>query len=264
MTSFLQYKKNVFSQNGEDGIIEEIFKILNIKNGLFIEFGAWDGKFLSNSYKLFEEGWGGIFIEADNNKYRELTHNFAKYERIQCINKYVGFTEDDSLDNIIDNSKFSNNMFDFVSIDVDGLDYFIFEKINKHLPKVICIEVSSGHAPDFSEIIPASIAYNNVGQSITVMSNTAAEKGYFPLCYTGNLFFIKNEYKHLFEPYIKSVVDIYLDFLENIVEPDRDLMIYLQRLFCQEDGRTDRLKAMFGYVFNNNPYLASFLSKRLH
>ena len=43
--SILNKKKNIFSQNGEDGIIEYIFDKLNIsENGTFIEFGAWDGK----------------------------------------------------------------------------------------------------------------------------------------------------------------------------------------------------------------------------
>ena len=44
-----QYEQNVYSQNGEDGIIGEIVKRLSIEEGYFIEFGAWDGKHLSNN-----------------------------------------------------------------------------------------------------------------------------------------------------------------------------------------------------------------------
>lgn len=53
MYSCLRFKNNIYSQNGEDGIIQYIFDKLNIKNGNFIEFGAWDGKHLSNTYNLF-------------------------------------------------------------------------------------------------------------------------------------------------------------------------------------------------------------------
>ena len=47
---FDKFKKNVFSQNGEDGIIEELIKRLEIKNLEVCEFGAWDGKLYSNTF----------------------------------------------------------------------------------------------------------------------------------------------------------------------------------------------------------------------
>ena len=64
-----EFKKDNHSQNGEDGIIEELLNRLQIKSGWVCEFGAWDGIVGSNCRKLTEEGWTGIFIEADN---REL------------------------------------------------------------------------------------------------------------------------------------------------------------------------------------------------
>ena len=62
LTSF---KYNKYSQRGHDGIIEKIMKELSIENGFFIEFGGWDGIYLSNCRNLFECGWNGCFIEAD-------------------------------------------------------------------------------------------------------------------------------------------------------------------------------------------------------
>ena len=46
-----QFRKNKHSQNGEDGVIAEICHRLAITNGFFVEFGAWDGMHLSNTYK---------------------------------------------------------------------------------------------------------------------------------------------------------------------------------------------------------------------
>ena len=51
------FKKNYHSQGGEDGIIEKILEEAEIEDGLFVEFGAWDGVFLSNTCKLAERGW---------------------------------------------------------------------------------------------------------------------------------------------------------------------------------------------------------------
>ena len=212
----LDYTKNTSSQNGEDGIIEHIFHTLDTQRGNFIEFGAWDGKHLSNTYQLYLKGWSGIYIEEDPSKFIELQSEFSSCERVTCLNRTVGYTANDNLDHLIDSSTHLPKSFDFISIDVDGLDYFILEKFQRHLPSVICIEVNAGHSPLFEEIIPPEIAQNNIGQSLKVISDMAQTKGYFPLCYTGNLFLVKNEYKHLFEKDIKPLKDIYLDFLNHL------------------------------------------------
>ena len=247
--SILEHKKNIYSQNGEDGIIEYIFNKMNITKGNFIEFGAWDGKHLSNTYKLFLEKWSGIFIEADTDKYKVLIENFGKEEKITCINTKVGFDENDNLDQIIANSNHINKDFDFISIDVDGLDYWIFEKMEKYLPKVICIEVNAGHSPNFDKFIPIEIASNNVGQSLAIMSKEAEKKGYFPLCYTGNLFLVKNEYKSLFQQSIKSLTDIYIDFLKYLNRTNPNGVEYLYNAFIK-NNKCD--------VYHHNPELKEF------
>jgi len=44
MKTLLRYRKDYYSQNGEDGVIEEILKRIGIKQGYFVDVGAWDGK----------------------------------------------------------------------------------------------------------------------------------------------------------------------------------------------------------------------------
>ena len=67
-----RYAKDVHSQNGEDGIVEELLKRLNINSGWVCEFGAWDGIHLSNTFNLVQKGFNAVFIEGDPVKFKDL------------------------------------------------------------------------------------------------------------------------------------------------------------------------------------------------
>ena len=69
---FSKFFGNVYSQNGEDGVIEEILNRIGWSDlSLWAaEFGAWDGKYLSNCFNLVRNcGWFGLFIEANDKKF---------------------------------------------------------------------------------------------------------------------------------------------------------------------------------------------------
>ena len=72
LDSLLFYYGNIHSQRGQDGILAEIFRRLGLTQGQFVEFGGWDGIYLSNSRFLFEKGWSGVFIECDAQKFNTL------------------------------------------------------------------------------------------------------------------------------------------------------------------------------------------------
>ena len=73
---FEKFKKNIYSQNGEDGIIEEILKRLaKSLDKNFCEFGAWDGIHLSNCYNLIQsQSYKGLFIEGN----KKILDTFSK------------------------------------------------------------------------------------------------------------------------------------------------------------------------------------------
>lgn len=250
--SCLKYKKNVNSQNSEDGIIEYIFGKLGIIKGNFIEFGAWDGKHLSNCYKLLNEGWSGIYIEADENKFSDLVTSFRDCESVTLLNKMVLHKGDNKLDNIIDECIHFNKDFDFISIVVDGLDYNIFQSMHKYLPKVLCIEVNAGHSPMYDVEYVEDVAKYNIGQSMTIICKEAEKKGYFPLCYTGNLFLVKNEYREHFIDDIKGLQEIYEDFLTHLND---DELQYLYDLFV--------VKKYFNGVWFDNDILKNFCARKM-
>lgn len=117
------FKKNKYSQNGEDGVLEKIFQELDIDKGVFCEFGAWDGIHLSNTYALYERGWSGIYIEGNEKRFKDLTKNITNTNsKLFC--EYVQVNGDRSLDNLLNLSGIfsSDKAFDLLSIDIDSDD----------------------------------------------------------------------------------------------------------------------------------------------
>ncbi len=196
--SLMPYARNQYSQQGEDGIVQEIFHRLKIHKGFFVEFGAADGLWYSNTRALFEKGWSGVFIETDPSQFSRLTKNYSKWKNILCLKETVSWndTQGRTID-IIAQEFFPNREIDFMSIDVDGTDHLILENI-KLKPKVLCIEGGFSWNPQFSTRIPDHIAAQNLQQPLAVMIEIAKKQGYEPVCFTQNIFFIR---KDLYGPF---------------------------------------------------------------
>lgn len=183
-----EFAKNVYSQNGEDGIIEEILKRLNIgRFGVCCEFGAWDGINFSNTYSLVEKGWDAIYIESDFERHEELKKTAVKhYPRIHTVLGMVEPEGENSLDNIL--SKFERQI-DVLSIDVDGIDYWIWKEFKNYHPKIVIIEVNSSVPPPIEQTHDET----HQGSSFTSMLKLGNEKGYDLVCHTGNMIFVRKD-----------------------------------------------------------------------
>ncbi|MBU0529576.1 FkbM family methyltransferase, partial [bacterium] len=211
--NLMTYQNNIFSENGEDGIIEKIFSEIKPRSNLCCEFGAWDGIWASNCRNLIvKHNWNAIMIEGDPVKFKELLKTYGDTAVVRCVNNFVDNMEF-SLSKILTEDE--KNTIDFLSIDIDGLDYEIFESLDFY-PQVICIEVNTGHSPDDTLKIPREIAKNNIGQPLQYFMNIANRKGYELVCFTGNAFYIKKELlaNSNFKPI--SVITAYKQHLETI------------------------------------------------
>lgn len=238
----LKFRKDVFSQNGEDGVIEKIFEELGTKTKLCCEFGAWDGVHLCNVRNLIiNKGWYGVLIEGDPLKYQEIEKNYAR-DQFFAINAFVD-ADKNSLGKLLSSCERITNLdIDFLSVDIDGLDYLILERLDIR-PRVICIEVNAGHNPTDNTFIPKSIAENNIGQSLAYFTNTAKKMGYSLVCYSGNAFFVKSELLSTSNLVELTPEQAYRNFVSHLSKEEKE-WLYLVNI-----GRVPP-----GYHFNN-PFL---------
>ena len=203
-----KYKNNVNSQHGEDGCINELFKRLDIKDGGWAcEFGAADGKWLSNTFNLVQKkNFNCVMIENKISSYEKLLETKKKFSKIVAINKRVDYGKGkDTLDNILKETNIPRD-FDLLSIDIDSYDYQVWRDFIEYKPKLVIIEIHSGIDPYNEEWIHTEKKYKMTG--FRPMFNLGIEKGYKFLFHNGNMWFIRED---LFE----KVNIKYIDELEN-------------------------------------------------
>lgn len=196
MINLKEHEKKIFSQKGEDGIIEKIFDELKIKNGHCVELGAWDGVKYSNVYHLIKnKNWSATMIEADEEKYGELVENMEEFN-VKSVKKMVTLEEDNNLNNILKSCDV-NKDFDLLSLDLDGCDYWIWHDL-KFEPKVVIVEYNSNWEKDVTIKYDPKHFWDGTqyyGASGSALNKLAESKGYELIAHVpnANLIFIKKE-----------------------------------------------------------------------
>jgi len=216
----IDYKFNYYSQNGEDGIINQLLQRIPSEslNKWCVEFGAWDGVHLSNTCNLIRNSeYKAVLIEASKKKFRDLQRNFPS-NNVTKINKFVTFEGSNTLDNILIETQIPSD-FDFLSIDIDGCDYWIWDSLVLYYPKVVCIEFNPTMPNIVDYINPREfkIKHGSSAKAIIALGN---KKSYSLVAITdSNLIFVKKEF-------MKHINEIEIDLAEANPKGNNPVMIY--------------------------------------
>lgn len=192
----MNFHNNVYSQYGEDGIIQHFLSLISTEHSLSkwcVEFGAWDGKFLSNTFNLVENfSYKAVYIEGSPKHFQSLRRNMAHFDVI-CINKYIGIDVNNSLDYVLKDTPIPDD-FDILSIDIDGCDFYIFQSIKHYRPKIVIIEYNPTIPNDVYFVQHADFSVNH-GSSASAIQELARSKNYTVVAITKtNLILIENTY----------------------------------------------------------------------
>jgi hypothetical protein len=170
------FAANVTSQSGEDGMIAKIFDTIGALNRWCVEFGAWDGKYLSNTWNLRQnKGWHSILIEGDPVRATALAAE-NQQSAATVYQAHVGWAGENALDAILVGSELPTN-FDLLSIDIDGNDWHVWRALTHYRPRLVVVEFNPSASNDFYFVQDADPAINQ-GSSLLAFCDLAREKGY--------------------------------------------------------------------------------------
>jgi ribosomal protein L37E/predicted O-methyltransferase YrrM len=172
-----RFERRVFSQNGEDGIIAELFARIPHER-FFVEIGVEDGSECNTALLARQYGWSGVMIESDPVMFSRLERNCASLP-VTCVRSLV------DRENIADTLVGAGvpKSFDFLSIDIDGNDYYVWEALSAYSPKVVAIEYNGSFGPVRSQTIaynPQHVWAGNkyYGASLTALAKLGDRLGY--------------------------------------------------------------------------------------
>jgi hypothetical protein len=210
MKDLKHFESNTYSQNGEDGVIREIFSRLKTSIELdrwCVEFGAWDGVYLSNTCRLIrEEEYRAVLIEGDSKRVDKLLQNFPRDEVIKVC-RFVGFEGENTIDRILSETPIPKD-FDFLSVDIDGVDYYIFESIRNYKPKVVCIEFNPS-IPNEVDWVQDKNFNVKQGSSAKALIRLAHSKDYALVHTTAcNLIFVRRDLEAFVVDHEKTIEEL--------------------------------------------------------
>jgi hypothetical protein len=195
------YEFSIFSQWGDDGIIDYLINNLNIKNKSFIEFGVQDYTECNTKFLLMNRNWRGLIIDESTNLINKIKNSdiYWRYD----LTAIKSFITKNNINNIFKDNNFVGPI-GLLSIDIDGNDYWIWDSINCVDPEIVIIEYNSRLGFEKAITIPyredferKKAHYSNIyyGASLKALINLGKKKNYiFIGCNSAgnNAYFIKS------------------------------------------------------------------------
>ena len=201
----------VFSQFGDDGILQYLIHFLNIPSNFqtFVEFGVENYEEANTRFLLMNNNWRGLIMDGLEKNIQHVTQ--SSYYWQHDITAKAAFIDKENINELISNSGFYGDI-GILSIDIDGNDYWIWNEIIIVKPIIVVAEYNSIFGCEFSLSVPyhqsfvrSKAHYSNLywGCSLAALNHLAVKKGYvFSGCNGAgnNAYFVRNDYVNNYVP----------------------------------------------------------------
>jgi hypothetical protein len=206
-----EYEFKIFSQWGEDGIIQYLINNIVIKNKTFIEFGVEDFSESNCRFLLMKDRWSGYVIDGSQANMDRLQRSY--YYWSHPLKSKTSFITRENVPRLLDESGLDRDL-GILSVDIDGNDYHVLEALDAWRASIIIVEYNALFGQHHAVTVPYDAAFirtkahsSNVyyGASLQAFYHLLKARGYALVGVNGvgsNAFFIR---RHLLNERVKEV-----------------------------------------------------------
>jgi len=192
----------VFSQWGEDGIVQYLLSHIDVGRKIFVEFGVQNYLESTTRFLLINNNWSGLVIDGGD-EYIQYIRNDPIYWQYN-LKSECAFITTDNINSLISKNGIRGEI-GLLSVDIDGNDYWVWEAIDVVQPVLTVVEYNARFGPDASVSIPYSPEFVRsrahpsmlyFGASLQALCHLGRRKGYaFVGCNTAgnNAFFVRKD-----------------------------------------------------------------------
>jgi hypothetical protein len=192
----------VFSQFGEDGIIQYLISKVPIEHDIFVEFGVADFSESNTRFLLCNDNWRGLILDGGTSHIEFIRSNDLGWRH--TIDARSVFVARENINETIAEAGISGDI-GLLSVDIDGNDYWVLEAINVVSPRILIVEYNSTFGPDAAVTVPYDPGFDRTrahhsnlyfGASLSALCLAAGHKN---LAFVGsnsagnNAFFVRRD-----------------------------------------------------------------------
>lgn len=197
-----RFERRVFSQGGEDGVLQLLTRLVPITHRIFVEFGVEDYRESNTRFLLLSGDWKGLIMDGDAGAIRAITEDpIVQRNPLVVLREFITA---ENIDTTI-SSRIHEEDIGVLSIDVDGNDYWIWRGIRSIRPAIVIVEYNYRFGPERSVTVPYDQTFVRgrdgtpfvyYGASLSALDKLAKEKGYSLVhccAYGNNAFFVRED-----------------------------------------------------------------------
>lgn len=188
-----------FSQTDEDGTIQEIFRRIGTTNRCFLELGSGDGRENNTAY-LLACGWSGVWVEGDPVRAAACETGCGRAVAEGRLRIVCDTVTRDNIEELIIRAGVQDEL-DLLSIDLDGNDYHVLQRMESLRPRAIVLEYNASYRPPVRWVMAYDETHcwdgtNYFGASLNAYDDLLRSRGYSLVgCNLAgfNAFFVRND-----------------------------------------------------------------------